>query len=214
MYVALVDLGPDAVAGMYQQRDGIPLILINSADHPVRQRFTLAHEFGHHCLGHGTVVDARIDPSTTGDGREAAANRFAAEFLMPRAGIDWWLQSHGDPEISLPTLVELAAHFGVSCHVGLIRLSEMRRIRPAVRGDIAARLEAQEHLGVAYRLHMPGLRDGLVGERRYRMRLPAATRRIFLRGLDEGLVSEEVAAERLHVSPAELRALRAQSAFE
>lgn len=69
---------------------------INAADHPVRQRFTVAHELGHYIyhrplIGEG-VDDNRVYRSTEGGiyhnvniGRiqETQANQFAANLLMP-----------------------------------------------------------------------------------------------------------------------------------
>jgi len=81
--VALCQLGEHGLAGMYQTRDGVPVILVNSSTHPVRARFTLAHEYGHHRLGHVAAVDRVVDP-TSRDRREVEANQFAAELLLPR----------------------------------------------------------------------------------------------------------------------------------
>jgi Zn-dependent peptidase ImmA (M78 family) len=70
---------PDAKAGIF----------IN-ANHPLaRQRYSAAHELGHHLLGHGTSVDPETDPlyrwgSGPPPDREKVAEAFAAWFLMPR----------------------------------------------------------------------------------------------------------------------------------
>jgi Zn-dependent peptidase ImmA (M78 family) len=70
-------------------------IVVNSSHHINRQRFTIAHECGHHVLHEdylkqGVHVDKGIlkrDPlSSAGvDLKEVAANAFAAELLMPRS---------------------------------------------------------------------------------------------------------------------------------
>jgi uncharacterized protein DUF955 len=66
----------------------VPLVVVNGRQPLVRQRFTLAHELGHHRMGHGYVVD---DPAAiAGRARsraEVAANAFAAELLLPRAAV-------------------------------------------------------------------------------------------------------------------------------
>jgi Zn-dependent peptidase ImmA (M78 family) len=60
----------------------------------VRQRFTIAHELGHHFLDHlpdtahvhvdrGNVILYRSSHRVDIDPQEVAANRFAAELLMP-----------------------------------------------------------------------------------------------------------------------------------
>lgn len=70
-----------------------PRIVFNADEPPVRQRFTIAHELGHHALGHLTPGKREWrDPkenffSTAYNPKEVAANRFAAELLMPEDAI-------------------------------------------------------------------------------------------------------------------------------
>ena len=85
---------PDSFSGEYKpSSQGItPLIRYNRTHSLVRQRFTVAHELGHHALGHGLSYrdDSRASFSTQNhDPAEASANRFAAELLMPHAGIEY-----------------------------------------------------------------------------------------------------------------------------
>ncbi len=207
VHVALCQLGESGVAGMYQTREGLPVILVNSSTHPVRARFTLAHEYGHHRLGHGAAVDRVIDPSSR-DRREVDANQFAAELLLPRLGVEWWLHANGDPAIDLQTLARLANHYGVSCEVALHRLDRTRRVRSAVKRALQARVERGEHRDVAWHLGLPELSDTLARERRLRVRLPAQTRRALLRALEGGLIDAEEAAERLHVDRLEIQRMR------
>lgn len=77
------------LAGMYfAPPEFAPAIVINS-QHPLsRQRYTAAHELGHHYLSHGTSVDPEMEPLYrwgTGDfpDVEKVAEAFAAWFLMP-----------------------------------------------------------------------------------------------------------------------------------
>jgi Zn-dependent peptidase ImmA (M78 family) len=68
------------------------LIEIQQDIHPHRRRFTIAHEIGHHVLGHTTVF-CSFDETTTGDPRrfnERQANVFASELLMP----DPWIRRY------------------------------------------------------------------------------------------------------------------------
>lgn len=68
-----------------------PVVGVNSAHHPRRQRFTIAHEIGHFHLGHkgdvivdGITVNRRDGVSSTAAVRdERDANAFAAALLMP-----------------------------------------------------------------------------------------------------------------------------------
>ena len=74
-----------AISGAYANDGKRPVISYNLGDTPNRQRFTIAHELGHHFLQHGprfrdtsaTLAGGSYDPI------EVAANRFAAELLMP-----------------------------------------------------------------------------------------------------------------------------------
>lgn len=98
-------------SGHYSYRDGRPLITYNLTDAPVRQRFTIAHEIGHHVYGD---LDAPRDTSEqfsarARDPREVAANRFAAGLLMPAA-----LVKHLVLEQRVTDLSKLAKTFGVS----------------------------------------------------------------------------------------------------
>ena len=61
-----------------------------NSTHPLpRQRFTAAHELGHHFLQHGTSIDPEGEPLSRWGSRippdhEKTAEAFAAWFLMPR----------------------------------------------------------------------------------------------------------------------------------
>lgn len=73
-------------------------IRFNAIEPPVRQRFSIAHELGHMCLGHEvTTFSASADPehddySEDPDATmETEANQFAGELLLPPAWVraDW-----------------------------------------------------------------------------------------------------------------------------
>ena len=83
-------------SGMAYIKDGVGIIGVNALHHPNRQRFSAAHELGHHELhaqeiGKAVHVDKefrvllRDDVSSQGiDPLEIEANAFASELLMPR----------------------------------------------------------------------------------------------------------------------------------
>lgn len=85
------------LSGMAMIKECHKLIWINSLHHPNRQRFTLAHEIGHHVLHEeillgGVHVDKgtlrRDTVSSTGtETKEIEANAFASQLLMPNADI-------------------------------------------------------------------------------------------------------------------------------
>jgi Zn-dependent peptidase ImmA (M78 family) len=212
IYVGIARLGPDSVAGIYQVREGLPIVLLNSSLAPVRQRFTLAHEYGHHCLQHGVAVDPTIDLGSK-EWKEAEANQFAAELLLPRVGVEWWLQSHEDPPLDLETLVRLAACYGVSCQVALYRIDSCNRIEPALKRSLQGQIEAGHHIDLARRLRLLQLVDTLVRERQRPVRMPAAVARVILRAFDAGLIDQRSAAEHLHLDEQELKRLREEPDF-
>lgn len=141
--VTIADL-PEGMSGAFLKRRGRPFVVLNGTEHPVRQRFTLAHEFGHFRLGHGEVVDGPSSfASTVSDPDEIAANQFAAEFLAPQQAVIAWMEAHDEPEVELEVVVRLAVEFGVSAAVARYRLDAARYIktqkqRNALDADIAA----------------------------------------------------------------------------
>ncbi len=88
------------LSGMALIKDGLSVIGVNALHHPNRQRFTIAHELGHHVLHHalidGTVhIDKgfallkRDEEAAQGTNLiEVEANAFASELLMPKQFID------------------------------------------------------------------------------------------------------------------------------
>ena len=80
------------VSGLLRTIEGKPRILIDSSHSRQRQRYTIAHELGHYLLGH-------LDGVPASEEREYAAERFAADLLMP-ACVLWGLDVHTAKEIS------------------------------------------------------------------------------------------------------------------
>ncbi|HYL23945.1 MAG TPA: ImmA/IrrE family metallo-endopeptidase, partial [Burkholderiales bacterium] len=76
-------------SGEFAIEDGKPVCIVNASDAEVRQRFTIAHEIGHFILKHDpSYRDGPEQFSTDNKNpREVAANRFAAELLMPANAI-------------------------------------------------------------------------------------------------------------------------------
>ncbi|MEM7241916.1 MAG: ImmA/IrrE family metallo-endopeptidase [Pseudomonadota bacterium] len=85
----------EELSGMAYTQDGISIIGINALHHPNRQRFSAAHELGHHVLHAAEIKKTvhvskglralRRDPlsSQGSDPLEIDANTFASELLMP-----------------------------------------------------------------------------------------------------------------------------------
>lgn len=90
--------GNDDVHGVVSMRGGKAKVYVNADDHPVRKRFTIAHELGHFFLhlagGEGEFIDdadnfripVEPDAAWTKERREEwEANVFAAALLMDEA---------------------------------------------------------------------------------------------------------------------------------
>jgi Zn-dependent peptidase ImmA (M78 family) len=160
--VAVLALG-NGVAGAYIVRRGRPFVFLNGA-HPVpRQRFTLAHELGHHRLGHAGVVDG-IDEV---EGRssvpvEQQANAFAGEFLAPDRALRSWMQAHDDPRIDLQVLVRIATWFGISAPAALVRLHQAGILKVArQRQELKRLVDRGAHGGVQRALALEDVEDSL-----------------------------------------------------
>ncbi len=98
------------ISGAIQKRGDEYTILVNGDDPDVRARFTIAHELGHYYLHvkddpRQIVTSFRRDRSA----RETAANKFAAEFLMPKQLIE---QEYA--KMVIPVSDTLAKKFNVS----------------------------------------------------------------------------------------------------
>jgi len=124
----------DEVSGVLV-KDGDRAVIGVNGRHPItRQRFTIAHELGHHLL-HGErnlyvdksyVVHFRDENSSTGyDPLEVEANHFAAELLMPADKVRQFFVKHPFDIDDETALRRLATTFGVSSTAMLVRLSSL-----------------------------------------------------------------------------------------
>ena len=131
---------------MYGQAEGSAIIGVNSAQSPVRQRFTIAHEIGHILLHRGEDVHIDEKPlsklltsreevrrrdnisSQATDAREIEANQFAAELLMPEEFIRQSVKDL-DPTTSVDEAIEtLSRSYQVSAAAITFRLTNLRII--------------------------------------------------------------------------------------
>jgi Zn-dependent peptidase ImmA (M78 family) len=193
----LPDGGPE---GVYTRVRSKPFIFVNSASAPVRQRFTLAHELGHHWLGHKEVWDQEIHFADR-DPNEVAANRFAAEFLVPRAAIHWWLGKQGDPDINLEILVRLAHHFRVSCEMARYRLENARRLQGQRQiAELDGAIADRDHRRLQLQLGLTEPEDSIALAADADVRVPDRMKANILWAVAQGLVEPDLAARRLRIS--------------
>src|SRR4051794_16261299 len=175
MQVVILDL-PETLAGAYARRSTGPLIFLNGTHHVLRQRFTLAHELGHHWLDHPTTIDdLRMITGARRDPVEVQATLFAAELLAPRAAVRGWAAREVPGAVNLDDVVRLGAHFGVSGRAARIALERAGVLRDrgrvkALDGEIADghHNERRRALGLA------ASDDSLVEAGAYLPRLPEA----------------------------------------
>lgn len=110
------------ISGAIQKRGETYTILVNEDDPDVRARFTIAHELGHYFLHvkddpRQIVTSFRRDRSP----RETAANKFAAELLMPKA-----LIKREYSKMVIPVSDTLAKKFNVSKPAMRNRLDDLK----------------------------------------------------------------------------------------
>lgn len=142
-------------------REGVPFIFVNAARPVVLQRFALAHAFAHHVLGHGDVVDRRIEWSRNVP-PEAAANDFAEEFLAPVGAVRRWYERRDAPrQVRLEDLLELANAFGVSAWAALFRSRAAGRLQGKPFHVLRGELARQEWEILPRQAFLGGLRDTL-----------------------------------------------------
>jgi len=125
----------DSVSGMLVIKPADTVIVVNSSHHHTRQRFTIAHEFGHYYL-HNATAQAFVDQSEQVFLRDAVsacgthtqeiqANWFAAELLMPK---DYLLKKFENKKIDLYDdyqLRLLASELKVSVQALVVRLTAL-----------------------------------------------------------------------------------------
>lgn len=72
-----------------ENKSGKKIIYYNPTESEIRQRFTLAHELGHHLLGHTRYKNEYRDNFTEKPDNlfDIEANLFAVEILMPSGAI-------------------------------------------------------------------------------------------------------------------------------
>ncbi|MGI8624549.1 MAG: ImmA/IrrE family metallo-endopeptidase [Solirubrobacteraceae bacterium] len=128
--LAVWDFGPAGGDGRYINKASRPMIVINSGQRASRQRFTAAHELGHHEL-HRHDRDnlvVRDDNITAGgaDPVEQAASAFAGAFLAPAAGLMNALGGKHGAAITPEDVVALMGEFGLSYEATVNRLAKSR----------------------------------------------------------------------------------------
>jgi hypothetical protein len=194
------------VAGAYLHSRGRAFIFINDGDPIVRKRFSLAHELGHHRLGHAPVIEtwpaiyAKDNPPS-----EVQANAFAAEFVAPKEGVVAWLDENQDGPLTLEAVCRLSARYGLSVQATRYRLATV-----GVLSDVplAQRLDAEiaagDHKALLDYLDLPYPDDELARTHGHGPRLPKGSDAGLLGALLRGDVDVTEAAAAIGQEPAHL----------
>jgi Zn-dependent peptidase ImmA (M78 family) len=147
--VAIRDFGPNGGDGLYLWEQGEALIVINQNSRPSRQRFTAAHELGHHEMHRFDAeqllfADEKIFPPR--GTQEIEANAFAAYLLAPDEGIRDRLSEHHGAEITPDMVVELIGTFELSYESMTWRLLNLGLINHPQRDALMANAMVEERM--------------------------------------------------------------------
>jgi Zn-dependent peptidase ImmA (M78 family) len=209
-HVVVLDL-PEGVAGAYVAEQNTPLLFVNGDQWIARQRFTLAHEFGHFRMGHETVVDRQVVISGySHDPNEVCANAFAAEFLMPKRAIAAWGTANVRGEPTLEHVVLLAAEYGVSAQAARYALDTAEVLTNFKRkAQLDDEIKQELHIELFKQLGLEPLQDDLAAASARRPRIPRALRDTAVGDLLAGEIDIEGFAQRMNCAPAEVDAMLA-----
>jgi len=121
--------------GYFCDLDGHGHAIISSREHPLRQRFTKAHELGHHILDEAVRPASLVQASAyrkANSPRHWAQDYFAGSLLLPRRWVADLIrdtQGWGTPD---ELIREVAKRFEVSRPAAEVRLRELHHI-PSTR---------------------------------------------------------------------------------
>jgi Zn-dependent peptidase ImmA (M78 family)/transcriptional regulator with XRE-family HTH domain len=160
------DLGTSRVEGLSQWVSDNPVIMVNRAAPPDRQRLTLAHELGHLAL-HSFDVPPDVEEQAFG---------FAAEFLMPEVMIKSELRN-----LTLGKALSLKAEWGVSMQALIERAHSLEVLSADKRTSLYKQLSARQ-----WRTREPGS-DEIPEEH------PALMEQVGAHLANQGLSPDEVA---------------------
>lgn len=92
-------------------KDGNPIIMVNTSNDLLRQRFSMAHELGHYVLSHGAYLSDPVGNFIAGikDIKENEANMFALSILIPKSAIMFFRKNQENITVNM-----LAEYFRVS----------------------------------------------------------------------------------------------------
>jgi predicted secreted protein len=133
----------DRLYGFFQRWNGASGIVLHSG-HPLSlQRFTAAHELGHHVLGHALSHDSAQELFVGADVplQEIEAQAFAAEFLMPlqlvNRALDRLLLPRRPSALTPIEAYQLSLEIGSSYRATIIQLKQLKKISQATLENLS-----------------------------------------------------------------------------
>ena len=142
VYMAPFPYGADALEGAHMVKDGQAFVFVNNERAITRQRFTAAHELGHHVLDNPADGSAIFESGATDqdDAIEQNAYRFARFFLMDPEGVGHLVAGIKDYR---QMVAAVAATFVVSPEVGAIHLQELGLISAREKLELTAEINGK-----------------------------------------------------------------------
>jgi Zn-dependent peptidase ImmA (M78 family) len=130
--------------GFYLREGDATGIVVNASHPEYLQRYTCAHELGHHVLGHRSQLDDRSDiigdaPADRHD--EHAAQMFAGNFLMPIQAMNRVQRRLGIPRDAPPSAAQVYAisrELDVSFSAAAWQLVNLRRLTTRQASEMVA----------------------------------------------------------------------------
>lgn len=147
--VGVREFGEGCGDGLYLWDDGEPFIVINASNRPSRQRFTAAHELGHHEMHRHeherqVFADENIFGST--ELQEVEANAFAAYLLAPDEALRQHVGERSGEDIDPELVVELMGAFGLSYDATTYRLLNADLVNRAQRERLCENPMVEERM--------------------------------------------------------------------
>jgi Zn-dependent peptidase ImmA (M78 family) len=147
-------LGDNGLLGAYKRLFAEEFIVINSSVTPVRQRFTAAHELGHHFLGDGGEAAHFDTDRSLWAVTDRPATWFAGHLLMDEQGLRELVVA----ETPVRAALIAADRFEVSIEAAAIQLETIRLFPPGTADVVRTERRRYDLLADLYKdqgLHAP-----------------------------------------------------------